>query len=777
MKTWVEPEAVSVPRSLREAIGGHPLVAETLVRRGITTLAEARAFLDPDHYHPTPAAAMPGMEAAASRVELALGRAERICVWGDFDVDGQTATTVLVSTLQDLGGDVIFHIPVRETESHGIKQPWLEEALAKGVGLLVTCDTGVDAHDAVVYAGSQGVDVVITDHHELPERLPDAAAIVNPHLLPEDHALSTLPGVGVAYKLSEMLYERAGRPEAAERFLDLVALGIVADVAVQTGDARYLLQRGLRALQKTSRLGLQELMTRAGVQPDSIDEETIGFALGPRLNALGRLGDANVIVEFLTTGDLGRARFLASQLESLNSRRQLLCDQIYAAAEAELERTPSLLESSALVMLNEHWPPGVIGIVAHRLVERYHRPVVLLTTASSELARGSARSIPGCHITQAIATQSDLLEGFGGHAMAAGLTIDPELVPEFRRGLARAVSDQLASGAAEPVLQIHGWVTLGELSLTLVSELRRLAPFGPGNPSLVLATRDLEAVAQRTLGRKGHHLRVTVADREKVERNVVWWNWRGASLPEGRFDLAFNARLNEFRGEVSVQVVWEDAQPARGAEVPLAVAVAKALEIVDYRDAKDPAQMVRSLLEADSSVEIWAEGSHGAPGPARHRLDLSAAHTLVIWSSPPGLEALQIALRRVEPARIVLVAEGGDLDQAEAFLKHLGGMVKHALRERDGRVSLAEFAAALGHREASIRKGLELWAAQGAVQVTGTREIVAQLSEGRGVRDQAVVRQLTAELRQVLAETIAYRLFFAKVDRERAVAGLLPGKA
>ena len=393
MRDWIEPPKVEVPNSLRAAVGGHPLVAETLVRRGIRDSRAARAFLDPTHYHPTSPSALPHAERAAERLEHAILLGERICVWGDFDVDGQTATTILVSALRDLGASVFFHIPNREREGHGIDLTALEEVLAKGVDVLLTCDTGITAHDGVESASQQSVDVIITDHHDLPPTIPPAYAATDPKMLPQTHALRELPGVGVAYKLAQLLYRRAGRAEEATRHLDLAALGIVADVATQTGDVRFLLQRGLEALRRTERLGLRTLMEIAELDPTGLTEEHIGFELAPRLNALGRLADASPAVELLTTDDLERARILAHQLDGLNARRKMLCDQVTQAAEAQLERDPSLLDHGALELSHPRWPGGVIGIVAGRLAERYHRPVILITAPPGELARGSARSI------------------------------------------------------------------------------------------------------------------------------------------------------------------------------------------------------------------------------------------------------------------------------------------------------------------------------------------------------------------------------------------------
>ena len=424
---------------LQSAIGGHPLVAQILAQRGCADAATARAFLDPSLYAPASSLELPDMARAVARLAQAIDQGETIGVWGDFDVDGQTATALLVSALRSLGARVIYHIPVRAEEGHGVNLPRLQQLIAQGIDLLLTCDTGVAAHEAVAFAHQQGIDVVITDHHELPAVLPAAYAVVNPKRLPPAHPLSALPGVGVAYKLIEELLGQLGRSDASRQYLDLAALGIVADLAVQTGDTRYLLQRGLAELRQTQRLGLQVMLRNAELSRENLSEEHIAFALAPRLNALGRLGDANPIVEFLTTADLSRASVLATQLEGLNAQRQLFTSQVFQAAMAQIERDPSLAEQAALVLAHPAWPAGVIGIVASQLVERFRRPTVLIAAPPGELARGSARSVEGCNITAAIAAQANLLAGYGGHPMAAGLTIAAEHIPEFRRRLSQTV--------------------------------------------------------------------------------------------------------------------------------------------------------------------------------------------------------------------------------------------------------------------------------------------------------------------------------------------------
>jgi single-stranded-DNA-specific exonuclease len=731
-----------------------------LVRRGITTVEAAQAFLDPEAYEPTPPEALPDLVEAAERIEVAIDRSERILVWGDFDVDGQTSTSLLVATLRDLGADVGYHIPVRATESHGIRVPYLATELDAGVDVVLTCDTGVSEHEALAYANAQGVDVVITDHHELPEGpLPEAVAVINPHRLPGEHPLATLPGVGVAYKLAEALYARAGRPGEVEAHLDLVALGIVADVATQKDETRYLLQRGMEALRRTSRVGLQVLMQQARIRPADLNTGHIGFGLGPRLNALGRLDDANVIVDFLTTDDLAQARIMATQLERLNNQRQRLCDAVEAGAEAQLARDPALLEHAALVLANANWHPGVIGIVASRLVERYNRPTVLFQAPEGGSARGSARSIEGCHIRDAIATQAHLLEGFGGHAGAAGLALPAENIEAFRRGLSRAVREQVGEQPPRPPLQIAGTVPLAALSLELVDDLERLAPFGEGNPLPVLASPDLAVERYTKIGRKKNHLKVQVADAEGNERPVLFWRAAPEDLPEGRFDLAVTARANTFRGERQLQLTWQGARLVVTPEV--AAPASERLEIIDYRREPHPKTLWQPLLDA-AGVTVWAEANHRKLGVTREALD--AAEHLVIWTTPPGPEVLEAARAKVEPAKITLFAIDPGLDAAATFMPRFVGLIKYALNHRGGQIEMTALAAAMAHREVTVRTALAWLVAQGDVEVVRREAEGPVLRRGHGEADLTRAADLSADLTALLMETAAYRKHVQHMD-------------
>jgi len=788
-KEWLSPQEVEVPEALQAAVGGHPLVLQTLVRRGLADVEAARAFLDPACYRPAPPSDLPNLDRAAERLERAIERGERICVWGDFDVDGQTSTTVLISTLKQLGANVQYHIPNRERESHGVNLPVLKRLIAGGIDLMLTCDTGVTAHEPIAYAMSRGVDVIVTDHHDLPSELPRACAVVDPKMLPDTHPLRQLPGVGCAYKLAEELYRRAGRPEDAAQVLDLVALGIVTDVAVQTGDTRYLLQRGLELLRHTERVGLQALMEVAELRADWITEEHIGFVLGPRLNALGRLADATVAVEFLTTDDLSRARILATELEGLNAQRKLLCDQVTQAAGAQDERDPELLEGGAVVLSHPSWPAGVVGVLAGRLAERYHRPTVLIASPPGELSRGSARSVEGCDIRAAIAVHEEMLESFGGHPMAAGLSIDPERIPEFRRALPRTVREMCGDLGGQAPLQIDGILPLPALSLELVEELERLAPFGPGNPPLTLVSRDLVLKSHTTVGRSGEHVQLIVEDDEGNAQQVIWWQGGELPLPKGRFDLAYVVRASDYRGQRDVQVEWVDARPL---EVPAAaIQTFRASQVVDHRRERDR----RALLErlrAQEGFQIWSEAQARAEIGGRGRYELEPSRALVVWSTPPGSAELRGVLEKVSPETVYVFGVDPDLDHVEVFLERLAGLVKHALRAHQGWVEVPVLAVATAQRESTVRAGLAWLVARGHVVVLGEGEsegggkgrvggAEAQVAHARKLRlaagdgtASADLPQATARLRALLEETAAYRAYFARADAEALIQFNLP---
>lgn len=755
---WLDLSQASGPSPLE---GLHPLVSQTLLRRGIITSEAARAFLDPQSYSPAPATDIPGLSVAADRVMVAVQKHEPVCVWGDFDVDGQTSTTILVQTLQALGADVTYHIPVRERESHGVNIPFLTEVIERGAKLILTCDTGITAHAAVEYASSRHVDMVITDHHDLAESLPPAAAVTDPKLLPGGHPLSTLSGSGLAYKLAEELYARFGRAGEATQHLDLATLGLVADLAMLTGDTRYLVQRGLDALRNTKRLGLQTMLEMAELVPANLTEEHIGFVIGPRLNALGRLGDANPAVELLTTSDPVRAYVLATQLEGLNVQRQLLCSQVTRAAEAQLSLDPSLLAQPVLVLGHAAWPGGVVGIVASRLVERYRKPAILFSTPPGLPAQGSARSVEGLNITAAIASQKDLLLNFGGHPMAAGLSLEQEKLPEFRRRLSKTVENMLGEVEIKSRLEINGWLDLSEISTTLADALECLAPYGPGNEKLTLATRNLRLQSIAAIGHNREHLKLAVADEAGSSQAVLWWNGVGENQPDGRFDLAYTVRASDWRGTRQVQVEFVDFHLIEPESIQVNT---RQIEVIDYRSVRSPHEALAQLRDRPSTL-VWAEGEEKKKAEGKDRNELGHVDNLIIWTTPPSPEELRFALDKVQPRTVCLFAATDPIETPEAFLGRLAGLLKFAINHRSGQVSNAGLAAATAQRPLTIRNGLKWLIAQGEINLLTCAGDAMTVSAGTSVKDMASSSIVWTEIQALLAETAAYRAYFKRADK------------
>ncbi len=745
---WQFPNPISIPEDFRQFVGGHPLIAERLYRSGINEINTARAFLEPEFYQPTSPFELPDIDVAVTRINLAISSKELILIWGDFDVDGQTATTLLFTALQKLGANVTYHVPLRDGEGHGMHVPKLHEWLERGIKIIITCDTGITSHEAVNIAQNAGVDVIITDHHLLGETLPEAFAVINPMRLPPEHPLRELPGVGVAY---ELILALSGGKNCDE-LLDLVALGIVADVAEQKKETRYLLQRGIAVMRTSTRIGLNKLIEYAKLNPTEIDENEIGFGLGPRLNAQGRLGDAADSVELLATSDVARAAVLANQLEGMNAQRKLESSFVLASAESLLENDPNLLDFAAIVLAHPEWKGGVVGIVANRLADKYNKPVVMLCE-EQEVAFGSARSVIGINITDAIRACREKLIKFGGHAMAAGLSLRSQNIAEFRRMLSRTVREMLPDAEAEAVLEIDGELQLNEISMGLVNHIRRLAPFGNGNLPLTLVTRNLKIARKKKLGKSGENYELIVEDAEGNRHRVHWWN--ASDLPKVRFDLAYNLNIDRFGKAPEVVLGLRDLQLLEAELIEINTNDIE-YEIIDCRAHLTPQKKLEELRSQFPEAVIWSEGDQQIIGA--NRTELHPAETLIVWTSPAGTIEWQEALETVEPSRVVIFGQAPPPISVEVFLSKLGGMIKYAINAKGGRVKINKLAAALAQRAEVIKQGLKWYEAAGQLGVDWLpRGEVLMLQKAEQPHPQ-IQSQLENLLKNILAETEAYRL-------------------
>jgi single-stranded-DNA-specific exonuclease len=540
-----------------------PILRQILFNRGYASEAQAAAFLKADTDFDTHPFQMTDMQVSVERIRHAIARHEPIAIYGDYDVDGVTATALLVQTLRALGADVRPYIPNRFDEGYGLNPEALDSLKEDGIKLVISVDCGIRSPDEAAHARTLGLDLIITDHHHPAEDLPPAFAILNPKRPGDTYPDKDLAGVGVAYKLAEALL-LDGKPRTAERLpfleglLDLVALGTVADLAPLTGENRALVRRGLEQMRSTQRQGLFSLANVAGLYLSRVDATDIGFVLGPRLNAAGRLDSALAAYELLTTTDVQRAGVLAQSLDRQNRERQALTQQIQEQAEA-LARAG---DPNALLLFAVHpeFNPGVVGLAASRLVEVYYRPAIV-GQAGEETVRCSCRSIPELHITDALDECADLLVRHGGHAAAAGFTVRAENLERLKARLLEIARRELGDRDLRPTLNADLEVPLSAMHPDLLYHLTRLQPTGYGNPEPVFVSRDVQVKSARQVGADGKHLKMTVSD-GRITFDAI--GFRLGHLYEGlpsRVDLMYTFETNEYNGRVTLQLNLRDLKP------------------------------------------------------------------------------------------------------------------------------------------------------------------------------------------------------------------------
>src|ERR671936_2833095 len=599
--TWtISPCPHRQAASLARELGLSEITASVLVRRGYGDPDEARAFLAGEQPLQDPFQ-LGDMAPAVGRIRAAVRACERICVHGDYDVDGICATVVAVTVLRALGADVEWHLPSRFDEGYGVSGDTLERLAGEGCRLVLTVDCGITAVDEVRRARELELDVIVTDHHRPGDELPDCPIVTTKELC----------GTGVAFKLGQALL--GADSDVLRRQLDLVALATIADVVPLIGENRTLTIAGLRVLARTQKPGLQALMRVARVDPATVDSGQVGFRLAPRINAAGRLGHPRAALELLLTDDRDEARRLADRLEELNRDRQAVEDAILRAAIAQVEEWPeSKRRRKAYVVWGEDWHEGVIGIVASRLVERYHRPVVLLAGGDG-LWKGSGRSIPAFDLHGALGACSGFLQRFGGHRAAAGLSIVPEWVEPFADAFAQQAEGLLAPDDLVPTTVVDAVLPRGaKLTLDLCEELRRLAPFGLGNPDVTLLAPGCELAELATVG-EGKHLRFRIRQ-DGVDGGSAIAFGLGARLDryrrDGAYDIAFRLEENRWNGTSAPQLIvrrifdaderyselreWlaGEFRRARGEREPVAQEIFDELEL-------DAANGRRHLLESE----------------------------------------------------------------------------------------------------------------------------------------------------------------------------------
>ncbi len=559
-KHWViAKHNADAVNKLANELGVRPLISALLIARGYDTAASSSRFLNPSPTHLHEPLLLKGMAHAVDRIQRAVENREKILIWGDYDVDGTTGTVLLREMLSLLGAESGFHVPDRFTEGYGINVPALEKAKADGYSLVISVDCGTTAVEEIDRANSIGLDVIITDHH-LPrsgEKLPSAVALINPNQPDCPYPDKDLAGVGVAFKLAHALLREYGLEREVPRFLKIAAIGTVADVVHLTGENRAIVALGLTDLPKTENFGLKALMEISDCRSEMTSYH-IGFRIGPRINAAGRMDVARHVIELFESTNFNDARRLAALLDSRNRDRQKIQQEITDQVLKQAEENGS---QRFIIVSGEGWHKGVIGLAASRIAERLHRPAIVITTTDG-IGHGSARSIPGFHLLRALESCSDLFEKFGGHAAAAGLTIDQDRIPLLRQRLNEFADESLLEEQLVPVLNIDALVTTQTLGLDLVNDLALFEPFGAGNPKPVFVTRGL-VLTDDPYVMKEKHLKLKLIGGQNQRFEAVWWDGvercAGQTLRRGsRIELAYLAEANVWQGNTRLQLVVQD---------------------------------------------------------------------------------------------------------------------------------------------------------------------------------------------------------------------------
>ena len=557
----VESEAVA---TLARELSIPPLVARLLVLRGIKEPAEADRFLHPSLRQLHDPFLMADMRAAVARLRQAIEWQEKILIYGDYDVDGTMAVVVLLTALRSLGATVDAHIPHRLTDGYGMRVPVVERAHADGFRVVLSVDTGVREHEVLARARALGLDCIVTDHHLPDSHLPPACAILNPCREDCVYPEKNLSGVGVAFKLAQALLGERLTERHVLSYLKVVALGTIADVVPLVGENRVMVHFGLAGMREPSQAGLAALLAVSGLEGRAVAAGDVAFRLAPRLNAAGRMENARDVIDLFTTSDPAQARAIAERLENLNHDRQRVEEEIVSTIEDLLRQQPEKARRYTLVFAGEGWHRGVIGIVAQRVVDRYHRPALVIGVEEG-VAVGSGRSIKGFHLLEALDKASDLFERFGGHAQAAGFALPASRIAELETRFERQARAVLAPDDLEPVLRVDAEVSLAELDSGLYAAVRRLEPYGFGNPTPVFVARDALLVAPPRI-LKEKHLKLRVAQGARAFDALGWGMAEQAQgLAAGQYvDLAFALDENTFQDVTTLQLVVRDLRPAGG---------------------------------------------------------------------------------------------------------------------------------------------------------------------------------------------------------------------
>lgn len=687
------------------------LITRLLHSRGVTTDEEIYEFLHPLEMKIIHPKAFCDMENVVERLSLAIDNGEKIVIHGDFDADGVTSTSLLYRTFKYLGADVNYFIPDREKEGHGFDTKALVKIMTQvKPKVIISCDCGISDVDAVNFLNSFKIDVIITDHHEAPEVLPKAYGIINPkapNALDENltakqiESLTSLAGVGVAFKTAHALLEKYNKLEFIPEILPYVAVGTVADLVPLIGENRYLVTKGLELISAGKHYGITRLLESAGYK-GQITSEQIAFGIAPRINASGRLDTVDEALKVLISDNKQEIEMAIQSLNEFNKIRQELCQNIFAEADEMVKKEGN--RNPAIVLFNKEWHIGIIGIVASMLVEKYYKPTFLMTySEETKQYRCSARSVEGINLYDTISINSELLDGFGGHAMAAGLAFSEEKssFEQVKSALCKTVKEMSQGKDLKPFLNIDLELTPDDITLDLIDDISQLEPFGASNPSPIFAIKDLKIKEKRLMGENKNHLRLT-CQAGNTEFNCIRWKDGDISLVKGdTLDIAFHPQKNEYNGVTSVQLIIDDihSEYLKEEELPKQ-------KLFDHRKKTDILPQVNDYVKSSKqNILVFAESKPVLdklkPFDALYartitRDNLRPCDALMLFDYPADKETFDKILNQTTPLAIHFMNYDLKFMDEEEFLKTVCKMLKFACHNNNGKVELKRCASFLG---------------------------------------------------------------------------------
>lgn len=713
------------------------LIKRLLYSRGIKTEDEMRDFLNPLEMQLTSPDVFTDMNKAVERLSKAIDNQETIIVYGDFDADGVTSTSVLYKTLKYLNAKVHYFIPDRENEGHGFdKKALIKLMTTVKPKVIISVDCGISDVDAVKFINSfKIIDVIITDHHEAPEILPEAFAIINPKapnalsasLSPKQiEHLTYLAGCGVAFKVAQALLTKYQKTEFVYEILPFVAVGTISDIVPLIGENRYFVTKGLDLISRGKHEGLKKLLESAGYDiTKGVTAENIAFGVAPRINASGRLDTVDAALKVLISENPQEVQMSVTTLNDLNKVRQTLCQEVFLQADDMVKKEGNRLP--AIVLANEGWHIGIIGIVASKLVEKYYKPVFLMTYAKEKKQyRCSARSIEGVPLYDVINANSELLDGFGGHKLAAGLSFSEEKASfeQVKKALCDTVKEYTVNKELKPFVKIDLMLEPKDITTDLVDEISQLEPFGAANPSPVFAINNLKIKQKRLMGNDNSHLRLTVGI-DADEYTAIWWQKGDVALGAGdSVDIAFHPQINEFNGNTSVQLIIDDIHSDKLEEEPEQKNLYK---IYDNRTKTGILPNVNDYIKnSKKEIRVFAESKYilDTVKPFKEiasktftREDIPKCDVLMFFDYPADKKTLDKIIEDSQPSIIHFMNYEPKVLDEQDFLKTFNGMLRFAAHNNNGKIELIRCASFLGKSVEIFQMLLELYEETGFIKI------------------------------------------------------------